>query len=62
MAEAKATWDAGTWAYQDWVFQRSWTPTLSMSKARKFGWTGYIDSYDAFINAFEKFKVLKQIP
>lgn len=60
--QAKATFDAGTWAYQDWVFQRSWSATLSMSKARKFGWQGYKDSYDSITNAFAKFKELKQIP
>ncbi|KAG4444237.1 hypothetical protein IFR05_000334 [Cadophora sp. M221] len=60
--EAKKTWDAGTWQYQDWVFGRTWSATLSISKAREFGWTGYIDSYKSFTEAFEKFKELKQIP
>jgi nucleoside-diphosphate-sugar epimerase len=60
--EAKATWDAGTWAYQDWVFQRTWSATLSVSKAREYGWTGYVDSYKSFVNAFEKFRELGQIP
>jgi hypothetical protein len=35
--DAKSTWDAGTWAFQDWVFQRAWYGTLSVNKARKFG-------------------------
>ncbi|RDW58411.1 hypothetical protein BP5796_12341 [Coleophoma crateriformis] len=61
MPTAKATWDAGTWAFQDRVFQRTWYATLSISKARKFGWTGYVDSYDSFRHAFEKLKELKQI-
>jgi hypothetical protein len=43
--EAKPTWKSGTWAFQDWVFQRTWSATLSINKARKFGWTGHIDSY-----------------
>jgi nucleoside-diphosphate-sugar epimerase len=60
--EAKATFDAGTWGYQDWVFQRSWSATLSMSKARRFGWEGYIDSYDSVTEAFARFRELKQIP
>ena len=38
------------------MFQRSGSATLSMSKARKFGWTGYKDSYDCFIETFDKFK------
>ncbi|KAH7355200.1 hypothetical protein BKA65DRAFT_235892 [Rhexocercosporidium sp. MPI-PUGE-AT-0058] len=60
--EAKKTWDAGTWSYQDWVFGRTWSATLSISKAREFGWNGYIDSYKSFTDAFEKFVDLKQIP
>ena len=60
--EAKATWDAGTFAFQDWVFQRSWSATLTMTKARKLGWTGYKDSYDSVTETFDKFKELKQIP
>lgn len=60
--EAKSTWDSATWAYQDWVFQRTWSATLSMSKARRFGWTGYVDSYDSITAVFDKLKELKQIP
>lgn len=60
--EAKASWDAGTWQYQDWVFGRTWSATVSINKARKFGYTGHIDSFDCFINTFERMKALKQIP
>ena len=62
MPDAKGTWDAGTWAFQDWVFQRTWSGTLSLNKARKFGWTGHIDSFESFIDAFKSFQVLGQIP
>ncbi|KAE8372124.1 hypothetical protein BDV26DRAFT_302213 [Aspergillus bertholletiae] len=60
--QAKNTFQAGTWAFQDWVFRRTWSATLSINKARKFGWTGHMDSYDSFIDAFEKFRELGQIP
>ena len=60
--EAKVTWDSATWAYQDWVFMRTWSAVLSVNKARKFGWTGHIDSYDCFVNTFQKFQALRQIP
>lgn len=60
--EAKASWEAGTWQYQDWVFGRTWSATVSMSKARRFGYTGYIDSYDAFVEVFQRMRQLKQIP
>ncbi|KAJ5869912.1 hypothetical protein N7455_004853 [Penicillium solitum] len=60
--ESKSTFDAGTWAFQDWVFQRTWSAPLSMNKARKFGWTGHVDSFDSFTDAFTRFKELGQIP
>ncbi|PVH84975.1 NAD(P)-binding protein [Cadophora sp. DSE1049] len=60
--EAKATWDAGTWAFQDWVFQRTWSATLSINKARRFGWTGHIDSYKSFTDAFQSFEEIGLIP
>ena len=62
MPEAKASWDSGTWAFQDWVFQRTWSATLSMSKARSFGFTGYIDSFQSFTDAIDQFVARKQIP
>ena len=60
--EAKASWDAGTWQYQDWVFQRAWSATLSFNKARELGFTGYRDSYKSITGAFDNFKKAKQIP
>lgn len=33
---AKDTFRAGTWAFQDWVFSRTWSATLSVNKARRF--------------------------
>ena len=62
LPEAKATWDAGTWAFQDWVFQRSWCSTLSFNKAREFGYTGYRNSFDSITGAFDNFRQYKQIP
>lgn len=44
LPRAKDTFDSGTWAFQDWVFQRTWSATLSINKARKFGWNGHIDT------------------
>ena len=59
---AKATFDFGTWAFQDWVFQRTWSATLSITKARRYGWTGYMDSYQCFIDTFETFRQHGFIP
>jgi hypothetical protein len=60
--EAKSTWDSGTWAFQDLVFQRTWSATLSINKARSFGWSGHIDSFQSLTDAFDNFVDLKQIP
>jgi nucleoside-diphosphate-sugar epimerase len=60
--KAKATWDAGTWAYQDWVFQRTWSATLSINKARQYGWTGHMDSFKSYTDAFKQFEAMGQIP
>ncbi|KAK3686428.1 hypothetical protein LTR37_019816 [Vermiconidia calcicola] len=62
IASAKQTFDFGTWAFQDWVFQRTWSATLSISKARRYGWKGYVDSYDSFVRTFDKFKQFGLIP
>lgn len=60
--EAKASWKAATWAFQDWVFQRGWSATLSVNKAREFGWTGHIDSFVSMKDAFDSFVDMGQIP
>lgn len=60
--EAKGSWDGASWQMMDWVFGRTWSATVSISKARRFGWNGYIDSYQAFVETFERMKRLKQIP
>jgi len=59
---AKPTFDYGTWAFQDWVFRRTWTATLSMNKARKFGWTGHVDSYENYVQTFQEFEQLGLLP
>lgn len=60
--EAKPWFDACCWQVMDWVMRRTWVATSSFNKARKFGYTGHIDSYDCFINTFEKYRELKQLP
>lgn len=60
--DAKTSWAWGTWLLADWVFGRTWSSGLSMSKARRFGYRGYIDSYEAFVRTFEKMKAMGQIP
>jgi nucleoside-diphosphate-sugar epimerase len=60
--KAKKTFDFGTWGFQDWVFQRTWSSGLSINKARRYGWTGHVDSYECLIETFEKFERLGLVP
>jgi nucleoside-diphosphate-sugar epimerase len=60
--QARATFDSATWAYQDWVFRRTWTSSLSMNKARKFGWTGWADTFESFVETFLAFEQMGLIP
>ncbi|OQE40371.1 hypothetical protein PENCOP_c006G06720 [Penicillium coprophilum] len=59
---AKATFDLAGWEVGDFLFQRTWSATLSINKARRFGWTGHIDSYQSFVDTFNKFRQLGLIP
>ena len=60
--QAKATWDHGTWGFQDWVFGRAWSGTSSMSRAYSLGFTGYIDTFQSFTQTIGKFVDRRQIP
>nr|D7PI19.1 RecName: Full=Short chain dehydrogenase gsfE; AltName: Full=Griseofulvin synthesis protein E [Penicillium aethiopicum]ADI24957.1 GsfE [Penicillium aethiopicum] len=59
---AKATFDLAGWAVGDFLYQRTWSATLSVNKARRFGWTGHMDSYQSFVDTFDKFRQLGLIP
>ena len=60
--QASRSFAYGTWGYQDWVFQRSWGALLSMSKARRFGWNGYKDTFECLVETFEALKKQGLIP
>jgi nucleoside-diphosphate-sugar epimerase len=59
---AKATFDLVGWEIGDFLYRRTWSATLSVNKARRYGWTGHIDSHQAFVNTFIKFRELGLIP
>ncbi|KAK8076356.1 NAD(P)-binding Rossmann-fold containing protein [Apiospora phragmitis] len=59
---AKATFDLAGWEVGDFLFRRTWSTTLSVDKSCRYGWTGHIDSYQAFVNTFDKFRELRLIP
>lgn len=62
LPEAKSTFEVNSWASQDGVFSRSWTATLSMNKARRYGWIGFADSFDCCVQAFETLREKRCIP
>lgn len=46
----------GTWDFFDWAVGKAWYTIGSISKARKFGWMRYDDSYDTWIETFRSFE------
>lgn len=51
---AKETFENATWAFLGFVLGRNYDIIISMSKARRLGWTGYVDSWDALEESFEE--------
>ncbi|MCJ1257339.1 hypothetical protein MMC24_005164 [Lignoscripta atroalba] len=43
----KDAFEKATWGFLGFVLGRDYNVVISMSKARRLGWTGYIDSWDA---------------
>lgn len=52
----KEAFDWGTWFFFDWSVGKAWPTLSSMSKARKFGYMGYYDSFDCWIDTFRAFE------
>ncbi|KAF2843998.1 hypothetical protein T440DRAFT_512419 [Plenodomus tracheiphilus IPT5] len=55
----------GTWRVMDWALGKSWSAATSISKARKFGWTRYDDTWDNWVDtirAFENAGILPRLP
>jgi len=46
--------EKATWAFLGFVLGRNYDIVISMSKARKLGWTGYVDSWDALEESFDE--------
>jgi hypothetical protein len=46
--------EKATWAFLGFVLGRNYDIVISMSKARKLGWTGYIDSWQALEESFDE--------
>jgi hypothetical protein len=52
----------GTWDFFDWAVGKAWFTIGSVSKARKFGWTRYDDTYETWIETFRSFENAGVLP
>lgn len=58
----KDAFEKATWDFLGFVLDRNYNIVISMSQARKFGWTGYIDTWESFDNTFKGLEELKIFP
>lgn len=54
--------EKATWGFANFVLGRSYDLVISMSKARKIGWTGYKDTWESFEEIFQELEEGKVLP
>ncbi|KAI9756105.1 MAG: hypothetical protein M4579_003992 [Chaenotheca gracillima] len=54
--------EKATWGFLGFVLGRNYNLVISMSKARKLGWTGYVDSWDALEECLQELEDEKILP
>ncbi|KAI5842516.1 NAD dependent epimerase/dehydratase family protein [Morchella snyderi] len=54
--------ERGTWAFANWILAKRYPWVSSMTKARKLGWTGYIDTWECLEDTFNELEQEKVIP
>jgi len=54
--------DKATWMFLGFVLGRNYNVVISMAKARRLGWNGYIDSWDSLKESFHELKQEKILP
>jgi len=55
-------WEKATWGFLAFCLGKTYDNVVSMSKARKLGWTGYQDTWEAFEEAFAELEEAKMLP
>lgn len=55
-------WEKATWPFLAFCLGKTYDNVVSMSKARKMGWTGYQDTWKAFDEAFAELEEAKMLP
>jgi len=58
----KEALEKATWWFLGFVLGREYDIVISMSKARKYGWTGYADTWETFEKLFKGLEEMKVIP
>ncbi|KAG8529157.1 uncharacterized protein KY384_005792 [Bacidia gigantensis] len=51
-----------TWGFLGFVLGRTFSAVISMSKARRYGWTGYVDTWEALSQCFDELEREKILP
>ncbi|KAL8849811.1 MAG: hypothetical protein Q9221_005227 [Calogaya cf. arnoldii] len=54
--------EKATWGFLGFVLGRNYNIVQSMSKARRLGWTGYIDTWDSLSEVFDELEMEKILP
>ncbi|CAL8577933.1 hypothetical protein XPA_003742 [Xanthoria parietina] len=54
--------EKATWGFLGFVLGRNYDIVLSMSKARRLGWNGYIDTWDSLSGCFDELAMEKMLP
>lgn len=58
----KDAFEKATWDFLGFVLGRKYDLVISMSKARKAGWTGYVDTWESLEGTFEELREAKILP
>lgn len=54
--------EKATWGFLQFILGRNFDIVISMSKARKLGWTGYQDTWEAFLETFQQLELGQVLP
>ena len=52
----------GTWDFFDWAVGKAWVTIGSVTKARKYGWSRYDDTYECWVKTFRSFENAGVLP
>ncbi|KAI0592716.1 hypothetical protein F4775DRAFT_599689 [Biscogniauxia sp. FL1348] len=58
----KEAFDWGTWGFLDWNIGKAWSTLSSITKARKFGWDRYDDTFETWVQTFRTFENAGVLP